>query len=150
MNEDNIQDKSQNKSQDKNQVKNNEGITTTARWLYMTIAYLSLTVGLIGAFLPIMPTVPFLIVATWAATKGSPKLHHWLYTHKTFGPRLRAWDEHRAIEPQAKWMACIFMTGSWLIMLYMTSGWIIPAITAALFLSIGGYIITRPVPPASE
>ena len=114
----------------------------------MTIAYLSLGLGLIGAFLPIMPTVPFLIVATWAATKGSPKLHHWLYNHKTFGPRLKAWDEHRAIETKAKWTACIFMTGSWFIMLYMTTGWILPTIAASVFISIGIYIITRPSPPA--
>ncbi len=113
---------------------------------YLVFAYLCVILGLIGAFLPIMPTTPFLILAAWAAPRGSPRLHHWLYTHKTFGPPLRAWDENRAVATRAKWMACTLMTASWFIMLYMTEGWLVPSITGVIFVSVGTYLITRPTP----
>lgn len=118
----------------------------TRRVFYLALAYVCVALGLIGAFLPVMPTTPFLLVAAWAAPKGSPALHRWLYEHETFGPVLTAWDENRAVSTRSKWLACTFMAGSWFIMLYVTETWIVPAITGVIFVSVGTYLITRPTP----
>jgi uncharacterized membrane protein YbaN (DUF454 family) len=113
---------------------------------YLILAYLSAGLGIIGAFLPVLPTTPFLLVAAWAATRGSPELHRWLYQHPRFGPPLIAWEQQRAVSTGAKWLACSLMTLSWVIMFAVTESWLVPALTGALFLAVGGFLVTRPVP----
>jgi len=58
--------------------------------------------GAIGAAVPIMPTVPFLLMAAFCFERGSPELHRRLLEHKTFGPPLRAWRNERVIGVRAK------------------------------------------------
>ena len=115
-------------------------------FFYLILAYLAAGLGIIGAFLPLLPTTPFLLLAAWAATRGSPELHRWLYEHERFGPTLVAWEEKRAVSREAKVLACILMLGSWTVMLIMTEGWLVPTITGVLFLSGGAYLVTRPAP----
>ena len=88
----------------------------------------------------------FLLLAAWAATRGSPELHRWLYEHPRFGPPLRAWEEDRAVATSAKWLACVLMAVSWIIMVLMTDGWVVPVITGVLFVSVSGFLVTRPTP----
>jgi uncharacterized membrane protein YbaN (DUF454 family) len=102
--------------------------------------------GIIGAFLPVLPTTPFLLVAAWAATRGSPELHRWLYQHPRFGPPLIAWEQQRAVSTGAKWLACSLMTLSWITMFALTESWLVPALTGTLFLAVGGFLVTRPAP----
>ena len=114
--------------------------------LFLIFAYLCAGLGVIGAFLPVLPTTPFLLLAAWAATRGSPELHRWLYEHPRFGPPLRAWEEDRAVATSAKWLACVLMAVSWIIMVLMTDGWVVPVITGVLFVSVSGFLVTRPTP----
>ena len=118
----------------------------TRNYLYLALAYVSIGLGAIGAFLPLLPTTPFLLLAAWSAAKGSPALHRWLYEHPRFGGALIAWEQQRAVSTRAKWLACAFMAGSWLIMLWQTDGWLVPAITGTVFVCVGGFLITRPTP----
>jgi uncharacterized membrane protein YbaN (DUF454 family) len=115
-------------------------------FFYLILAYLSAGLGIVGAFLPLLPTTPFLLLAAWAATRGSPELHKWLYEHERFGPTLIAWEEKRAVSREAKWLACALMLLSWTTMLIMTDGWLVPAITGVLFICGGSYLVTRPAP----
>jgi hypothetical protein len=117
--------------------------------IYLLFAYLCAGLGIIGAFLPVLPTTPFLLLAAWAATRGSPQLHRWLHDHPRWGPPLIAWEAQRAVSAPAKWLACIFMATSWTIMWLLTDTWVVPAITGALFLGVGGYLVTRPTPRSS-
>jgi uncharacterized membrane protein YbaN (DUF454 family) len=114
------------------------------KFAYLTIAYLSTGLGIAGAFLPLLPTTPFLLLAAWAAAKGSPALHRWLYEHPTFGAALIAWETRRAVPTSAKWLACSFMAISWLIMYARTSGPLVPTLTGIGFLCVAGFITTRP------
>lgn len=83
-----------------------------ARLLWRALAVLSVTLAVIGAVLPVMPTVPFLILAAWAGGKGWPALEAWLLDHAHFGPHIRQWRERGAVPRRAKWLATIMMTGS--------------------------------------
>ena len=115
-------------------------------YLYLVIAYVSVALGAIGTFLPLLPTTPFLLVAAWSAAKGSPSLHRWLYEHPAFGSVLIAWEQKRAVSTRAKWLACTFMGISWLIMLKQTDGMGVPVITGVFFVGMGVFLVTRPVP----
>ncbi|MDR7267596.1 uncharacterized membrane protein YbaN (DUF454 family) [Pelomonas saccharophila] len=77
--------------------------------LWRALALLSLALGLIGILLPVLPTVPFLLLAAWAAGKGWPALETWLLNHAHFGPHIRAWREHGAVPRRAKWLASLMM-----------------------------------------
>ncbi len=87
-----------------------------ARLLWRALAVLSVVLAVIGAVLPVMPTVPFLIMAAWAGGKGWPALETWLLNHTHFGPGIRRWRERGAVPRRAKWLATIMMTGSALMM----------------------------------
>lgn len=83
-----------------------------ARLLWRALAVLSVTLAVIGTVLPVMPTVPFLILAAWAGGKGWPALEAWLLDHAHFGPHIRQWRERGAVPRRAKWLATIMMTSS--------------------------------------
>jgi uncharacterized protein len=118
-----------------------------ARTLWQAIAWTSVSLGAVGAILPVMPTTPFLLVALWAGTQSSPRLRFRLYRHPRFGPTLRAWQRHRVVPVRAKWSAALAMMISALVM------WAAGAPTAVLvavglvFVTVGSFILTRPSRP---
>jgi uncharacterized membrane protein YbaN (DUF454 family) len=69
-----------------------------------------LGLGIIGAFLPILPTTPFLLLAAYFYSQTNHELHQWLYNHKYFGPPLRDWDEQKVIGFKAKIIATAMIT----------------------------------------
>lgn len=73
--------------------------------LWRILAIVSLLVGLIGLALPIVPTVPFLILAAWAGSKAWPSLERWLLSQRTFGPHIRNWRERGTVPRRAKVLA---------------------------------------------
>lgn len=119
------------------------------RWAYLCLAYGCIALGAAGLVLPLLPATPFLLLAAWAAPKGSPRLDAWLHRHPRFGPVLRAWDEERAVPTRAKWLACILMLLSWTIMVFTTSSLWMPLLTGIMFIAVGTYVCTRPAPRAA-
>ncbi|OWJ76844.1 YbaN family protein [Haematobacter genomosp. 1] len=79
------------------------------RILWLIFGGLFVLLGFVGAVLPIMPTVPFLIVAAFCFGRSSERMHAWLMTHRIFGPPLRDWEANRAIRRQTKWIAVLSM-----------------------------------------
>lgn len=75
------------------------------RRLLILCGFLSLILGIIGAFLPILPTTPLVILAAFCFSKSSPKLHFWLTSNKYFGDAIIDWERHHVIRPKAKKMA---------------------------------------------
>ena len=59
-------------------------------------------VGFVGAFVPLLPTTPFLLVASWAFLRSSPELARKLHEHPLLGPYLCEWAERRAIPRPVK------------------------------------------------
>lgn len=82
------------------------------RWAYLVLAVASLGAGIVGIFLPVVPTVPFILLAAWAAARSSPRLLRWLETHRHFGPHIADWRRGGVVRRRAKWMATALMAVS--------------------------------------
>lgn len=79
------------------------------RAFWVTLGVISLVLGFIGIFLPLLPTTPFVLLAAACFARGSEKFHHWLITHERFGPLVRDWQAHRSIPFRAKCLALSMM-----------------------------------------
>lgn len=79
---------------------------------WRALAVVCLVLAAIGIVLPGLPTVPFLLVAAWAAGKGWPRLEAWLLAHPKHGPAIRRWREHGAVPRRGKWAATLMMLAS--------------------------------------
>ncbi|MFA7664526.1 MAG: YbaN family protein [Burkholderiaceae bacterium] len=87
-------------------------IRQTRQFLWRLLAVVMVALGLVGAVLPVLPTVPFLLVAAWAASRGWPSLERWLLTHPKYGSDIRRWRERGAVPRKAKWFATVMMMAS--------------------------------------
>ncbi|MFO7895281.1 MAG: YbaN family protein [Longimicrobiales bacterium] len=119
------------------------------RWPFAVLAYLFTGLALVGVVVPGLPTFPFLLLAAWAAARGSKRLHDWLYDHPRFGAALIEWEQERAVSRRSKTLAVALMALSWLIMVWRVDNIWVPVGLAALFLVVGTYVVTRPEPSAS-
>lgn len=72
------------------------------RYIWATLGLISLAIGLVGIVLPLVPTVPLMILAAFFFARSSEKLHNWMITHPTFGPSILDWQERGAIHPKGK------------------------------------------------
>lgn len=78
--------------------------------VYLIFGHLFLILGIVGAFLPILPTTPFLLLAAFLYSKSSTKLHNWILSHKYLGPPLKDWQESGVIGKKAKIVATVMIT----------------------------------------
>jgi uncharacterized protein len=109
--------------------------------LYRALGWTSLALGIIGIALPLLPTVPFVILAAYCFAKGSPKLERRLLDDPRFGPSIRLWRERRAISPRGKRAALIaFAVSATLGLATLDLPWSLLPLAAAI---IGGTWIWR-------
>lgn len=117
------------------------------RPVYFVLGLVCLALGVIGAFVPLMPSTIFLILAAWAFARSSTRLEVWLMQHRQFGPVLQAWQRERAIPRRAKLMACLGMTLGLLLFFLSVhpEPWLL-ALVALLLLGCAAYVVSRPEP----
>ncbi|MCA8881168.1 MAG: YbaN family protein [Rhodobacteraceae bacterium] len=89
------------------------------RIFWLAAGLLSVAIGVIGIFLPILPTVPFMILAAFCFSESSPRLHAWLLSHPVYGPHIRDWRERGAIRLGAKRLATASILASILLSLLL-------------------------------
>ena len=77
--------------------------------LYAAAGAVSLALAVAGIFLPLLPTTPFLLLASWCFLRGSPAAHRWMHSHPRFGPYLTAYEQGRGIPLRAKVVALALM-----------------------------------------
>lgn len=113
------------------------------RPLYISGGLIALGFGVVGVFLPIMPTVPFLIAAAFCFARSKPEWEQRLLDHPQYGATLRDWRERRAIRRRVKVVAIAAMCAG-AVFTWLTIGWPWVAISLAIIVLAGGWIWTRP------
>ncbi|MBU8935018.1 MAG: YbaN family protein [candidate division Zixibacteria bacterium] len=90
----------------------------------MTAGFVSVGLGAVGVFVPLLPTTPFLLLAAACFIRGSDSYYQWLINHKWLGAYIRNYREHKAITLQAK---TISLASLWLVIgysaTYVASSW---------------------------
>ena len=111
-------------------------------WTFAGLSALGL--GILGIFLPILPTTPLVLLAAFCFGKGSPRLHTWLTTHKRFGPMIEDWNRAGAIPRKGKRAAIFGMTAALGLSLLVGVPFYVIAIQIVCMGGAAIFILTRP------
>jgi uncharacterized membrane protein YbaN (DUF454 family) len=111
-------------------------------WLIFGLIVLGL--GCLGVVLPLLPTVPFILLAAFCFAKSSNRLHNWLLTHRLFGKMIQDWRQSGAISTSAKKMATLSIALVFAISVITGVKPLILTIQAAVLSCVLLFIWTRP------
>jgi uncharacterized membrane protein YbaN (DUF454 family) len=100
-----------------------------------TLGFLSLGMAYIGVVTPGIPYSPFVVFAAYCFSKGSERMHRWLYNHKLFGPFLTNWNTKRVFPQKMKYFMLAMMSTS-LIIMFFTGVKPIGIISTACFMAL--------------
>ena len=81
------------------------------RFMMLVIGWVSLALGILGIFFPLLPTMPFVLLAASCFSKSSPRLHSWLLSQPLLGPMIQNWHHEGSISQNTKVTATVFMIG---------------------------------------
>lgn len=82
------------------------------KYVYVIIGTISLGLGILGIFLPLLPTTPFLLLTAALYFRSSPRLYDWLIHQKHIGSYIRNFRENRAIPLRAKIVSVTLLWGT--------------------------------------
>ncbi|SDN82887.1 hypothetical protein SAMN05216196_102244 [Lutimaribacter pacificus] len=114
------------------------------RFVWASLGLLSVGLGLIGIFLPLLPTVPFMLLAAFFFARSSERLHGWILAHPTFGPSIIDWQERGAINPRGKRIATLSIVLVFAVSLLLGLRWQILAIQAVVLSCVLIFLWSRP------
>ena len=84
-------------------------VTGPRRVLYIVAGLFFVGLAVLGAVLPVLPTTPFLLLASYFFVRSSARLNNWLLRSRLFGGLLRDWQKHRAVRPRVKLVALLVL-----------------------------------------
>ena len=115
------------------------------RYLMLALGLVCTVLGIAGIILPLMPGTVFLLIAAWAFSRSSEKLHLWLFNHTRFGQTIRDWHQYRAIPVRAKVLAITMTTASFTyVAITLHQNWMTPMSLGVILLPVAIWIATRP------
>lgn len=114
------------------------------RLIWLIFGLISFALGVIGAFLPLLPTVPFMLLSAFLFSKSSERLHNWILTHPVFGPSIEDWQRNGAITKRIKLYSTVSIAAAFGLSLALGLKPIILIIQAITLLGVLVFIWTRP------
>lgn len=125
------------------------GRTARAGWLVLGLMLVA--IGIVGIFVPLLPTTSLMVLALPCFARSSPRLEAWLLDHPRFGPGVRAWRAEGAVPRHGKIAACIGMAaGFGLFWLHVRPGALLTCAGAGFMLFWAVWIVRRPEPGVSQ
>lgn len=113
--------------------------------IYVVLGCLFFAAGVLGAFLPILPTTPFMLLALWAFSNSSERLHDYVFYHPRFGHAAREWRTHGAVALRVKVVAITVMTLSGIYIVFFSGAGLLMIAFSVILIAVGaGFLLTRP------
>lgn len=131
------------------------GAATSSRGALPRLAWrvfgsVSVAVGIVNAFLPLLPTTVFLLIGLWAWSKGAPEWHARLLAHPRYGPSLRHWRDGRRITRRGKRAAAGGMTLGYAVTTAVAGIGPVTLAVGAGLAGLGTWLWTRPEPVGDQ
>jgi hypothetical protein len=119
-----------------------------ARYIYLGAGLLSIGLAIVGTVLPVIPTVPLVLLAGYFFSRSSERFDKWLVEHAVFGPIIRDWRAGLGFTIRAKVMAVLAISASFSVTLIVVIDSTIGRV-AMITLAAGvvAYIVSRPTKP---
>lgn len=118
--------------------------------IYLLVGGISLILGIVGAFLPILPTVPFILLAAYAFSRGHPPLYLWLRERSIFAASLQDWEQERAISRSSKRKALTMMAVGFALAVYFAPLIWVKLMLLCIGIAVASFISTRPEPSGHD
>ncbi|PSJ48332.1 YbaN family protein [Zobellella taiwanensis] len=117
------------------------------RILFALLGGLSLGLGVLGAFLPVLPTTPFVLLSAFLFGKSSPRVHAWLLGHPWFGGMIHDWQTHRGLRAPVRRRALWLMAASFAFSIYVVPLWWVKILLLLTFLALVVWFLRLPLVP---
>lgn len=115
------------------------------RWLLLVVGWLSVILGVVGIFLPIMPTTPFLLLAAACFVRTSPKFYLWLVSHEKLGPYVLYYLDGKGIPKKAKVYTLITLWATILLTAFViVDSSIVRIVLPSIAVLVSFYILRQP------
>ena len=100
-----------------NKVSNEQKIVDNKilRWVLIVGGTFFVVMGVIGIFLPLLPTTPFLLLAAWCYARSSKRFYNWLISNKWFGSYIKNYREGKGVPVKVKVISITFL---WIMILF--------------------------------
>ena len=107
------------------------------RWLYLGVGITALLLGILGIFLPILPTTPFILLAAACFARSSERLHDFLLSNRITGPIIYGWCQYRSVSRRVKrWVYFMIVLSFSSSILMVSSYWLKSMLIALLIILI--------------
>lgn len=110
--------------------------------LLIIAGFFCLALGVIGIFVPLLPTTPFLLLAAFCFLRSSRKLYDWLLNHRLFGPVVRNYLINRAVSLKTKIGAMVLLAGSLVLSMVLIARLPVTIALTVVGLAVGTHILT--------
>lgn len=118
------------------------------RMVWLAGGFLAMALAIVGVVLPLLPTVPFLLLAAFCFARSSGRFHDWLLAHPTFGPPILEWRNGGAIGRPAKRVATLSVAAAFAVSVAIGFALWLLAVQAAVLAAVLLFIWSRPDGPA--
>ena len=113
----------------------------------MAVGVASVVLGVLGMFLPVLPTTPFLLLAAFCFSRSSERMHRWLTGNRWFGPILHNYQTGRGIPRRAKCLALMTLWPTICVAAVLIPHWPVKALVVAIAAAVTVHILRLPTAP---
>lgn len=116
------------------------------KWFYITLGTLSVGIGFVGIFVPVLPTTAFLLLAAWSYARSSERFYNWLLGNRLFGKYLSAYLEGKGVPLKTKILSLSML---WIAILssviFFVDNIYVDLLLIAIAVAVSYHILTLPV-----
>ncbi len=117
----------------------------TLHYCLISLGWICVVLGVVGIFLPLLPTTPFILLAAWCFAKSSPRFHRWLTSHPKLGPIIHTWQSGEGISRSLRNRVLAVMWASMLLSMWIIGKWWSIALLSSIGIAVSIYIWRQPI-----